>query len=183
MAQYGLTSGLPAYPAGLSDREAAQFVPIYRAVNELARQTSDAAGLVSYTDGELATANPVTNLFAARSQRLIVKAAVPLAYGVAVTVALSSGVFIANKASNAATTTPCFGIVDTANGIPANGHGEIVFMSGLCPGVTGSVFGEFYYLATDGLLQNTVPTASLVQRVGIGMGSYGLYLLLDPKGL
>lgn len=183
MAQYGLNSGLPAYPNGLSDKEAAQFVPIYRAVNELARQTSDAIGLVSYTEGELATANPVTNLFAARSQRLIVQAAVPLAYGLAVTLTFSGSAFIANKASNAATSTPCFGIVDTEGGIPAGGHGEIVFMTGLCPGVTGSNFGQLYYLAADGLLQNTVPATPLVQRVGIGMGTYGLYLLIDPKGL
>lgn len=183
MPQYGINSGLPQYPTGLSDNDARQLVPLYRAINGMAQQVSDAAGLVTYSDAELATAVPVMHLFAARSHRLIVQASVELAYGTAVTLSLSGTTFVAAKASNAATSTPCFGIVDSAEGIPATGYGEIVFMSGLCPGVNGTAFGQLYYLSTAGLLQTAVPATPLVQRVGIGMGAYGFYLLLDPKGL
>lgn len=178
-----VNSGLPNYPAGLSDKEAALLVPVYRALNGLAQQISDLTGVTAYTGLELATARPTQALVGARSNRLIVRAGTDLPYGTAVTLQASGPGFIATKASSAATTTPCHGIVDTISGIANTDYGEIVFMTGLCPGVSGTVFGALYYLSLNGLVQTPAPAGPLVQLVGVGMGTYGIYLTVEPKGL
>ncbi len=38
MPEYFISSGLPSYPSGLSDKEAALVMPLYRAIGTLAQQ-------------------------------------------------------------------------------------------------------------------------------------------------
>lgn len=184
MPQYEITSGLPSYPPGLPDKEAALVLPLYRAVNSLAQYLSAATGNVSYEPSEQAQASQLTKLLDAKTQKIFVKAGEALSYGQMLALSVSGGKIVAHKASATTLSRPALAVCDTVGGIPLNGYGEAVFMQGRTAGVAGTAFGTVYYLSTAGGIQATPPVATgvLNQIVGIGLGSEGFYLNIEPIG-
>ena len=183
MPSFDLTSGLPSYPEGLSDKDAALVAPLYRAVAALTQQVAVATGKVSYDPKERQLADPFTKLTAGLQNKVFVRAATLLNYGQLVNLYLVNGVVTARAAdATPGVTLPAHGIVDTIGGILPNATGEVLFMNGRSSGIGGTTFGSRYFLSANGAVQEAVPTASgaLVQIVGVGLGSAGFYLQIVP---
>lgn len=184
MALYGVSSGLPALPIGMSDTDYAKFAPVYRAISSLAEQLSFSTGNVQFEQSEIGNVDQLVMLSSYRQQRIIVKAAETLAYGELLTYTVESGKIVAYKADATNLSRPAHGMCDSPTGISAGTFGEALFMQGRCQGVAGTVFGAAYYLSTSGALQITPPVATGVinQIVGIGLGSGGFYLNAEVIG-
>lgn len=184
MPKYGISGGIPDSPAGLPDKEYGLVTPLYRAINSVAQYLSAVTGNVQYEPAEMAQADQLVKLQSDRLSKVFVQAAVTLNYGKAVSLSIVDGKLVANLADASILSRPALGFVDTPTGILAGGYGEIVFMQGRTQGVSGTVFGAAYYLSTEGNVQITPPisTGVLNQIVGIGMGSAGLYVNIEPIG-
>lgn len=184
MATYLIGSGIAALPAGLSDKDAALVGPLYRAINNLTQQIATLTGNVQYNGAELALIDQFTGLREAKTQKIVVEAGAPLAYGQLLTLTLPSGRVIANVADATVTAGQAHAICDTPGGIATGATGEAVFMHGRVASIAGTTFGATYYLSTAGAVQVTAPGADgvLSQIVGIGLGTAGFYLCIEPIG-
>lgn len=184
MPDFFVSTGLPSYPSGLSDKEAALVLPLYKAIATLAQQVSYVTGNVQYSGGEQAVLNPLTKLINEREQKIFVKAGEALAFGNVITLTVSGGVIVAYKATSSDITKPGHAIVDDPAGIPLNEFGEAVFITGRTTGITGTVFGAVYYLGTAGQVQLARPQGPgiLTQIIGYGLGSAGFYAAIDASG-
>lgn len=184
MPKYGVSAGLPDTPAGLSDEQYGLVAPLYRAINSLAQYISSSTGNIQYEPAEMAQADQLAKQLDNKFTRVFVQAAVTLAYGKAVTVYISGGKLVADLADATDLSKPAVGFVDTPGGITAGGFGEIIYMQGRTAGVSGTTFGAVYYLSTAGNVQSTPPVSTGVinQKVGVGMGSAGLYVNIETIG-
>jgi hypothetical protein len=183
MPQFLVSAGLPLYPAGLSDKEAAIIVPLYNAINALSQQVAAVTGNVRYTEGEQATYDQFTKLISAREQKIFVKAGEVLAYGNVVTLSLSGGKVVANKADATDLAKPGHAIIDAPAGIALNGYGEAILLTGRTLGITGTTFMAPYYLSTAGQVQATRPHGPgiITQFIGYGLGSAGFYAAIQNQ--
>lgn len=183
MPQFLVSAGLPLYPAGLSDKEAAIIVPIYNAINALSQQVAAVTGNVRYTEGEQATYDQFTKLISAREQKIFVKAGEALSYGNVVTLSLSGGKVVANKADATDLAKPGHAIIDAPAGIALNGYGEAILLTGRTLGITGTTFMAPYYLSTAGQVQATRPHGPgiITQFIGYGLGSAGFYAAIQNQ--
>lgn len=184
MPQFSVSTGLPDLPSGLKDKEAGLVAPLYRAVGALAQQLSTLTGNVQFSAGELATIDQFAGLIDAREQRVYVKALETIPYGKLVSLEMSGGRVGAWLADATVLTKSASGICDQVGGIASGSYGTVVFMRGKSAGVAGTTLGTPYYLSTAGAIQSTSPTADgvLNQMVGIGLGSAGIYLDIEPVG-
>lgn len=184
MPDYLISTGLPDYPAGLADKDANLVVPLYQAVNSLAKSVSVNTGQTQYTSGEMASIDQFTALTAQRSQKIFVKAGEALSYGTVVNLSIVSGKIVAFKADATVLTKFAHAVIDVPTGIPLDGYGEAIFLQGKCNGIGSTVFGAAYYLSTAGQVQLTPPVATgvLNQVIGIGLGSAGFYVNIEPVG-
>jgi hypothetical protein len=159
-------------------------LPLYRAVATLAQHTSAATGNVSYTPAERAQADQFAQLIGQRFNKIAVRATEALGFGKMVNLHLVGGIVEAQLADATDATKPAHGVVDSPAGLATGDWGEIIFMSGRSAGIAGTVFGARYFLSTAGDIQLAVPTApgSLVQLLGVGLGSAGFYLQIIPGG-
>jgi hypothetical protein len=182
MPQFNISSGLPSYPSGLPDSEAGLVLPIYQAVNSLARQLSQQTGNVQYSGQEQGGLDQFTMLTAQRNQKMFVKATETLGFGKLVTLTLDAGKIVASLADATDGTKPAHAVVDTVGGIATGSFGEAILLTGKTSGISGTGFMTIYYLSTAGQVQSAAPTASgaLVQVVGYGLGSAGFYLQIYP---
>jgi hypothetical protein len=184
MPEYFISSGLPSYPSGLSDKEAALVLPLYRAVGTLAQQLSTLTGNVQYSGGEQAQIDQLTKLLAQRTQKIFVQAGETLGYGNLVTLSLASGKIVANKADATNLNKPAHAVIDVPGGIAVGQFGEAIFLQGRTSGITGTTFGAPYWLSTAGQVQAVRPDGPgvLTQYVGLGLGTAGFYAdLEEPK--
>ena len=184
MPSYTISSGLPDLPVGLKDDDAALVGPIYRAVNALAQQVSLLTGNVQFSAAEQVQIDQLSTLIDHREQRIYVKALEALNYGSLLTLSVASGKLAAAKADATVLTKPAHAICDVPGGIAAGSYGVALFMRGKTAAVAGTVLGATYYLSTVGNLQLASPTADSVlnQIVGVGLGSAGIYLNIEPVG-
>ncbi len=184
MPLYGISSGLPALPIGMKDEDFNKFAPIYRAIDSLSQQLSFNVGDMQFKQDEIGSVDQLVLLSNHRQQKLIIKAGEALSYGQALTYTIELGKVVAYKASATDLSKPAHGMCNSPSGITAGSFGEALFMQGRCEGVAGTTFGAVYYLAIDGAVQVTPPVATGVinQIVGIGLGSAGLYLNIEPIG-
>lgn len=177
MPEFNISSGLPSYPSGLSDKEAALVLPLYRAINSLTSQLAVQSGNVQFSGTEQASVDQFTKFTSQRTRKIFVQAGEALSFGNLVTLSISGGKIVAHKADATVLTKPAHAIIDTTTGIASGSYGEAIFMQGKSSGVTGTSFGTAYYLSTAGQVQSTPPVATgvLNQRVGMGLGSAGFY--------
>lgn len=184
MPKYQVSAGLPSYPPGLADKDAALVVPLYRAVNSLAQYLSVATGAVEYSPAEQAQANQLSKLLDSKTSKIFVKAAEALSYGNLLALSIDAGKIVAHKADATNLSRPALAICDQPGGIAVGDFGEAVFMQGRTASISGTAFGAAYYLSSDGQIQVTPPVASEVisQIVGVGLGSEGFYLNIEPVG-
>jgi hypothetical protein len=177
MPEFNISSGLPSYPSGLSDKDAALVLPLYRAINSLAQQLSAQTGSVQYSAAEQASIDQFTKFTSQRTRKISVQAAETLGFGNVVTLSISGGKIVAHKADATNLSRPAHAIIDVPTGIASGSFGEAIFMQGKSSGISGTSFGSAYYLSTAGQVQVTPPVATGVinQIVGIGLGSAGFY--------
>lgn len=183
MPQFAVTTGLPQLPAGQNEKDFALVKPLYLALNSLAQGLSTESGGVLFSQLELASQNQLSTVLT-QNHRKVYALAVgsPLAYGKLVNLYLSGGKIAAQHADASTLLKPAHGIVNSPLGIEAGDYGEIILVEGHCLGVAGSAFGTYYYLSTNGDIQPVKPTlpGTLVQGVGFGLGSAGLYMHISP---
>jgi len=182
MPSYLISSGLPSYPPGLSDKDANLVVPLYRAANSLVQLISAATGNVVYDPSEQASVAQLTKLIDAKTQKIFVKAGEALIFGSVLSLVIESGKIVAYKADASILTKPALAVCDELAGIAIGSFGEAIFLQGRTLGITGTSFGTSYYLATTGQVQSTPPVATgvLNQVIGIGLGSEGFYVNIEP---
>lgn len=177
MPTYDITSGLPELPVGLKDSDYNLVLPLYRAISNVAQKVATATNFVQYTDDELQRINPTTALRLDRTNIVTVKAGEPLTYGTLVALSVVDGAIVATKASNITTTGKrALACINTVTGLSLGDFGQAIFMQGLCPGISGSILGQTYYLGVDGQAVASQAVGTIQQVVGVGMGSAGLYL-------
>lgn len=184
MPTFDLSSGLPDLPPGLPDKEYNLVVPLYRALSNVAQKAAALGNHVTYSRAELAVVSPLAALSLDRTNRIIIKAGEALDYGMLVSLEVVSGKVVATKAdSTTGTGKIAQACVNTPGGIPLNGFGEAVYMQGLCPGISGTVFGATYYLGTAGTATNLQTAGTIQQAIGFGLGSAGMYLNIAAQTL
>lgn len=184
MPTYNISSGLPAYPPGLTDQDAAKLVPLYQAINTLAQRISEVTNRVQYNAAELSSLDRFIGLTDDTASKVTIKAGEALTYGQLLTFTASGSDVIAMKADRTNVEKPAHGICNTPLGLALNAYGTALFMHGICRGVSGSVFGSQYWLSTAGAMQVTKPTGTgtRVQPVAIGLGASGIYLNIAALG-
>ena len=181
MPQPRVSSGLPSYPSGLTDAQANLAAPLYRAVNSLANSMSVLTGNVDYSPAEQASVNQLVKLLDAQTQVIFVQAAEPLVFGQLLTLSVAGGRIVAHVASALDLARPAHAVCNVPS-IATGSNGEALFMRGRTRGISGTVFGAPYYLSSSGIAQITPPAATgvLNQVVGVGLGSEGFYLNIEP---
>lgn len=185
MPEYKISSGLPSYPSGLTDKEASIVLPLYRAINSLTQVVSTLAGETQLSQVELANLDSFIGLTSAKNSVITVKAAVAIGYGNLLSITESGTGLLANLASYAAPTTYALAICDQPGGIAAGAYGKALWMQGKTKGISGTTFGAQYWLSTAGVVQITKPTTAgnVAQQVGIGLAQYGFYLNIPNTGV
>lgn len=185
MPLYTIGSGLPSYPVGLTDKEAAIIVPIYSAINTLAQNFSAATGNVQYSQSEISNLDPLGGLLDGNYTTVTVKAGAAIGYGNLVNITAVGSDLVAVPASNATSALHALAICDVTTGIPIGTYGKVIWVHGKSAGISGSVFGTQYWLGTAGTVQASKPTTAglRAQAVGIGLGSAGFYLNIPDTGV
>lgn len=178
MPEYLITSGLPSYPAGLTDKDAALVLPLYRSVNNLANKVSAITGQQQYAAAELPMLRPFDVLSNVRNNLVFAVATEALSFGMAVNIYDNAGTVSVRKADHSLS-RPAHGLVNSINGATVGTTCEILFMQGRSQGVTGSVVGSPYYLNTAGTVTAVKPSSGLIQPVGWGLGTHGFYLNVE----
>jgi hypothetical protein len=184
MPKFQINSGLPSLPSGLKDDAYNLVAPLYRALSGVAQQLSLQTGAVQFAPGEMAQVDPFSLLQSNRLSRIFVQATEALSYGQLLNIYDSGGTLSARKADALDLSKPAHAICDQVGGIANGQSGEALFMSGRTLGIGGTTVGAAYYLSTDGAIQLTPPVATGVinQIVGVGLGSGGFYLNIEPVG-
>lgn len=184
MPEFNISSGLPSYPSGLSDKDAGLVLPLYRAINSLAQQIAATTGNVQYSAEEQASIDQFTKTTSQRLNKIFVQAGEALTYGSVLTLSIASGKIVAHKADATVLSRPAHAVLDVPTGLATGAYGEAIFMQGKSNGITGTVFGSAYYLSTTGQVQLSAPVATgvLNQIVGIGLGSAGFWFAPEPIG-
>lgn len=184
MSLFGISSGLPATPVDMKDEDYYKFLPLYRALDSLSQQISFQVGDVQFESHEIGNVDQLVLLSGHRQQKIIVKAAESVAYGEMLTYSIDTGKIVAHRADATNLSRPAHGVCNAPTGITAGSFGDALFMSGRTQGIAGTTFGAAYYLSTAGAIQLAPPVATGVinQVVGIGLGSAGFYLNIEPIG-
>ena len=178
MPEYLITSGLPSYPAALTDKEVSMVLPLYRAVNNLANKVSAITGHQQFTASDLASINPFDVLLNVRTNKVFAVATEALSYGMVVNIYDNAGTVSCRKADRA-TSKAAHGVVNNTAGATIGQVCEILFMEGRTQGISGSTLGTPYYLGNAGTVTSPKPTTGFIQAVGWGLGSDGFYLNIE----
>jgi hypothetical protein len=149
----------------------------------MGQQLSFHTGNVQYDESDRAAVDPLAKMTNDRNSRVIVTAGEALTRGQLVTLSVVDGKITAYKANATNLSRPAHAVCDP-DSIDSGKTGEVIFMHGRTDAVAGTTFGAAYYLAADGQMQITPPVATGVinQIVGIGLGSLGFYLNIEPIG-
>lgn len=178
MPQYNITTGLAQLPAGQPDKDFNLIKPLYLSLNALSQAISLSTGNVTYTQSELSEQNQLGTVLTQNLRKIYVLAPSALSYGKMVHLILSGGKIAAEYADSSTNTKPAHGIVNQPLGIAAGEYGEVVLIEGSVRGISGAVFGTYYYLSTNGDVQPVQPTGggTIRQGVGFGLGTGGFYM-------
>lgn len=181
MPDFNISSGLPSYPPGLTDKDAALVLPLYRATNSLAQQLSVQSGNVQYSAAEMASIDQFAKFTAQNTRKVFVQATEALTYGNVINLYISGSTLSARKADASVLTKPAHAVLDIPGGLAVGAYGEVIFMEGRTKGITGSTLLAPYYLSTAGTVQLAAPVATGVinQVVGYGLGSAGFYFCAE----
>lgn len=175
MPNYNISTGLPQTPSGVPDGDFNRLLPLYQAMNTLARNLSEADGRVTFSQAELAERNQLGSIRSQNHRRIYPLFPAAIGYGKLVNLYVSGGKLAAQLA-DASTGLPAHGVVNQQSGAGLGDYAEVILLEGLTDGIAGSVLGTFYWLSTAGNVQATAPDVGLVQPVGFGLGSAGFYL-------
>ena len=172
-----IQSGLPAIPAGLPETQARLLTPIYLAFNGLAAKVSAATGLMEYSTGEQAQINQAETLIAGNANVIYLKATEAIAWGQMCNMHLDGGKLSARLATSTSPALPAVCVCDAEFGLVAGEFGKFIFFTGYTAGIAGTTIGSIYYLGAAGNSQLARPAGAgtIVQAVGVGLGSLGFY--------
>lgn len=182
MPEYRITTGLPQLPVQSDEKSFGLVLPLYQAMNALAKALAQEAGAVDFNQVELAQRNQLASINTQNHKKLYALAPVAIPFGHLVNVYLDSGKLAVRDASAlSASAKAAHGMVTQLDGIDAGQFGEVTLFEGYTTGVGGTTVGATYYLSTTpGLATATAPASpNLRQAVGMGLGSAGFYLSID----
>lgn len=183
MAQSNIGSGLPVYPSGLSDKDASLVAPLYSALDNLSQKISYLTGNTEYTPSELLGLDKLDGVRIGAYNRITVVAAENLPYGTLLNLFLSGGIIQAQRADSSVAGRQAHAVCDTGGGLGVGAIDRVLFMTGRTEGISGSVFGDTYFLGTAGSVTNVAPGGpAFKQIVGIGLAGAGFYLNIVPLG-
>lgn len=179
MPTYQIATGLPNYPTALSDGDAALVLPLYRGMSSLARRVSEVTNSVQYDAAEQLGLSPFVRSPENAVSQITVLASTALPYGAMLSLTEVGGRIYANLADNSIAGRRALAVCNQPGGIAAGTAGPAVFIIGRTAGIENATFGATYWLGTAGQVVNAAPTATIVQKVGVGLGSYGFQLRID----
>lgn len=180
--EYLIGSGLPSYPAGLSDKDAALVAPLYSALTTLSQQLSRVSGQVKFSASDVAGLDILDGVKIQHLSKISVIAGEVLTYGDLLSLAPAGANLVATKATNADPSKFAMALCDTVGGLDLGEAAQVLFLQGRTRGITGSLFGATYYLGTAGGVVASPPGGgALVQIVGIGLSGAGFYLNILPR--
>lgn len=175
-------SGLPDLPNG-TDKEAALLRPLYLAARNITDEVARLGGKFELNQAEIAERSQLQFLSANASHRIYVLAAEDsLPYGKLINLYIFGDKIAGRLADRTAApigSRRAHAIVDNPGGITLGNYGKALFLEGLSGGISGSVFGDPYYLSTAGDVQLAIPASGFIQPVGYGLGSAGFYLHIN----
>lgn len=175
MPNYNISTGLPQTPSGVPDADFNRLLPLYQALNTLARNLSEADGRVTFSQAELADRNQLGSIRSQNHRRIYPLFPAAIGYGKLVNLYVSGGKLAAQLA-DASVARPAHGIVNQQSGAAIGDYAEVILVEGFSNGIAGSVLGTFYWLSTNGDVQVAMPGVGVKQQVGFGLGSAGFYL-------
>lgn len=170
-------TGIPQVPAGLPDKEHRLLSPIYLAINALAKKLAEVTGQVTYSDAEAAEISQVSTLLSQNLNRIYLKATEVIGYGKMCNIHLDGGKLSARLADSSSSAKPAHVVCDDTAGVAIGEYGPFILSTGYTQGIAGTAVGTTYYLGTAGDSQAARPLlpGTIIQAVGIGLGSAGFY--------
>lgn len=180
--EYLIGSGLPSYPAGLTDKDAALVSPLYAAMTTLSQHVSVATGQVKLSAGDMVGLDRFDGVKIQNISKISVIVGEALTYGDLLTLAPAGANLVAMKATNADPAKFAMALCDTVGGLDLGESAQVLFLQGRTRGITGSLFGATYYLGTAGGVVAAPPGGgATVQIVGMGLSGAGFYLNILPR--
>lgn len=178
---YRVSTGLPDLPSLPDPMLNSALVPVYQAVNSLAKRVSDETGLTQVQGSELQLGSATAIYSSDRLANLVLTAGVAIAYGQLVNfdgTTPETRLRLADKASNLRAHAVCL----EPGGIAAGSKGRVRCLPGLLTGVSGIVPGNMYWIGNGGGFFTSYSGGAFPQPVAVGISTTALYVALNWQG-
>lgn len=180
--RYGLGSGLPEVAPHQDESQFRLFDPVYRAINALAKATSDAVGLTTLEVSDIQSAGPFIEFSGNLGRRMNFEAAETIQPARLIWLDGTAG---ESKMRHADATSginrQAYGICVEPQAVPAGSRGRVVLFDGLLSGVLGVAPGTVYWLGAAGQFSPVMPGAPgwTQQKVGVGVTGNSIYVRIN----
>jgi len=179
MRKYGLGTGLPETPPMQDEQQFRMFLPIYQALNALAKSASDAIGLTSLDPSDIQSANPFIEFSGNLGKRLNFKAAQDIPAGRLIWLDGTSGeskMWLAD--ATAGVNRLAYGVSVETQTVVTGTRGRVILFDGLLTGVSGLAAGTVYWLGAGGTFSPAMPGVDgwSQQKVGLALTSNSIYV-------
>jgi hypothetical protein len=172
--RYRIGTGLAEFPTGGDEDIKQMLVPLYRAINELAKQLSDITGLTEFAQGDIQGMSTLLEHDQFRLQKFSFIAAEPITYGKLVhldSTADESKVWLASSLNSV--NRPAHGVCTEQQATASGLRCRVQLFQGLVTGLSGLSPGTMYYLGATGTYSATPPSlvTNFQQKVALAIRS------------
>lgn len=182
MRRYGLGSGLPENAPHQDETQFRLFDPLYRAINALAKATSDAVGLTTLENSDIQNAGPFIEFSGNLGRRMNFTAAETIQPARLIWLDGTAGESrMWNADATAGINRVAYGICVEPQAVAAGGRGRVILFDGLLSGITGVAPGTVYWLGVAGQFSPVMPGAGgwTQQKVGLGITGNSIYIRIN----
>jgi len=178
-----IQTGLPQVPSGVPEPLFNQFFIIYQAIQNLARQFSEFAGVDEWDSTIWSQLSIDDTIWKINPARLYVPQNEALVYGECASLILDAGILKVRKADATNNTRPAVGFVSSQDHVSAvDQFCETTIGVGLITGVSGMITAARYFThTTPGVITNVAPVAAgnIEQVVGVALSGNRLLMNID----
>lgn len=179
MRRYGLGSGLPENAPHQDENQFRLFDPLYRAINALAKATSDAVGLTTLESSDIQQAGPFLEFQGNLGRRLNFEAAETIQPARLIWLDGTAGeskMWLAN--ATAGINRVAYGICVEPQPVAPGSRGRVLLFDGLLAGISGIAPGTVYWLGANGQFSPVMPGIGgwTQQKVGLGLTGNSIYV-------